>query len=159
MKHNISIYDTGRIGTYSRRNEGFVMASVIAGVILAVSGAVMIMAGFLDPAVPVGVAFAGILVFLVPALNGLMFLNHRNFGLGVSSTQAMDAIYSLPKDERKQYRITRDEVKALSPAEVNRLVYAVEDYRSNRTAGNSIGTLTANLIEYNKTYREIEGTH
>lgn len=159
MKHSISLYDTGKANSYTRRNEGFVMASVIVGLVMAISGIVMTMAGLFDPAVPGGVAIAGIAILLAPMVNGMMFLAHRNFGLGERATSAMDAIYSLPKEERKQYNITRDDVEMLTSDEAYDLENAIAEYRRNRSTGNAVGTLIANITEYNKTAREIEGMH
>lgn len=156
MKHNISLYDTGRVGSYSHRNEGWTIASIIAGVVITVASFIMMMAGLFDPNATFGVFVAGAALMGLNLANATMFLTHRNFGLTERGTEAMDAIYSLPKEERKQYKFSKSEVSALSRSEVNRLVGAVEEYRSSRSTGNAIGRLTNNIIDYNNTVRDME---
>lgn len=157
MKHNLRIYDTGKTGSYDRRNEGWTFASMFGGGLLAVVGFCMVLGGIFDPMAPFSVFIVGLILLGIPVLHGLGFVTHRNFGLTTSGVRVMDAVYSLPKEDRKKYKINRDEVDVLGSHEANHIVNEISEYRRNRVSNSGINSLVEQITEYNKTVRQIEG--
>jgi len=158
--HSIDIYDTGKDyrGYRARhRHEGFAMASIVAGLIMAVVGFCMVLGGLLDPTAPAAVAIIGANLLGWPALNGLMFVTHRNFGLDDDETKVMDAIHTLPEDKRKQHTVTRKEVKALSQREKDQLTEVIREYRKSEAVKSGLLALTRELKDINNTTKMIEG--
>jgi hypothetical protein len=156
MRHSIDMYDTGHYNSYSRRNEGWLITSCIGGGILALVGFIMLMIGLFDPIAPIGVAYAGLIMFGLGAGNGAMFLSHRNFGLDQPATAANDSLYLLPKDVRKEYKINRAEIKAIGHSDAQALVDTIDDYRRNNGTASGLSRLHNSLTEYNKVYKEFE---
>lgn len=157
MKNNLRMYDTGKVGSYSRRNEGWTFASMFGGGMLAVAGFALILGGIFDPMAPLSVLIVGLILFVLPLLHGAGFVTHRNFGLTKNGVQVMDAIYSLPKKDRKKFKISKAEIDVLNPYEAEEIVGEIREYRRNRTTGNGLGLLLSEITEYNKVVREIEG--
>jgi len=154
--HNIPIFDTGKTGSYDRRNEGWTFACGFAGMIIAVFAVVMIAAGIFDPSAPASVLLAGLGMMGFVLTFAMMFLTHRNFNLSTPAVRVMDAIYSLPKEDRKKYKISRAEVNALGSHEANLIVSEIDSYRRSRTTNSGLNRMLGDITEYNKVVKDME---
>lgn len=157
MKHNIRIYDTGKLNSYDRRNEPMIWGSGIAGIVLLVVGFCMIMGGIFDPMAPAAVWQVGMTMVSIALAQAMAIATHRNFGLSVRGREVMDAIYSLPKNDRKRFKISVDEIEALDRHDADDLIREIRDYKRNRAGTTGLGLMLGEISEYNKTVREIEG--
>ena len=157
--HDISIYDTGyNTGHYfnTRRNDGWFFASCFGGGVVAIIGTIMMIVAMCDPTAPLALIPIGFVMDLIAGLNVLMFFTHRNFGLGSTETQVMDALWTLPKDKRKKYNISRKQVKLLDTNESRDLVSAIREYRISTPERSSLIGLTRDLTDVNNEVRRIE---
>lgn len=156
MKNNLSIYDTGKVGTYSRRNEGWFISSCIGGGVFALVGFVMLFGGIYDPTFAAGIEYLGALIVAAMTAHGVGFATHRNVGLDDDGVEVMDAIYSLPKAERKRYKISAHDVSDLEYYEKQKVKDAIREYRRSRVSGAGVTRLLGDITEYNKTVKMIE---
>ena len=157
--HNISFYDTGRVNSYTRRNEGWAFASCMAAGFAQIFLVPFLIGSVVDPTMG-GMFVTVVLGFFEVLLTGnlLMFVMHRNFNLNEAATDANDALYLLPKQERKRWKITRNELNSITTRESNELVNAVYEYRRNTpSAAGGISRLTQALNDVNNEYKMIEG--
>lgn len=157
MKHNVSMYDTGRVNSYTRRNEGWLLATYFISGLVGFVAFMMVAIGLFDPTAPIGISYLG-LVMLAPLLaNGLMFLTHRNIGLNVEAVKVMDAIYSLPKEDRKRYKISKGELNLVGSWDSSEIVNEIRTYTRSRSGNTGLGLMLGEISEYNKTVKMIEG--
>lgn len=160
MRHDIGFFDNGKYlrdyGGVSRRNDGQIFAMFCIAAALAFIAMFLVPIGLFDSEASITVAYVGYgLLASAGSVLGLIG-THRNVGLKPSAVRVMDAIYLLPKTERKKYNITKNDLNALTSYDADTLVHNLDEYRRNRMTESGLGKLQVDVIEYNKTVKEIE---